>query len=101
MKRLAADADVLLHNYRPGVMEKLGLGSETLRAANERLIYLGVSGFGTTGPMSDYPAYDMVIQGLTGITALQGSDNEMQHINMLVCDKITAYTVASDHGCEF
>ena len=92
--RLAADADVLVHNYRPGVMDKLGLGSETLRGANERLIYLGVSGFGTTGPMSDYPAYDMVIQGLTGITALQGSDNEMQHINMLICDKITAYTVA-------
>ncbi len=94
VKRLAADSDVLLHNYRPGVMEKLGLGSETLRAANERLIYLGVSGFGTTGPMSDYPAYDMVIQGLTGITAQQGSDNEMEHINMLICDKITAYTVA-------
>ena len=92
--RLAADADVLVHNFRPGVMDKLGLGSETLRGANERLIYLGVSGFGTTGPMSDYPAYDMVIQGLTGITALQGSDNEMQHINMLICDKITAYTVA-------
>ena len=92
--RLAADADVLVHNYRPGVMDKLGLGSQTLRGANERLIYLGVSGFGTTGPMSDYPAYDMVIQGLTGITALQGSDNEMQHINMLICDKITAYTVA-------
>ena len=92
--RLAADADVLVHNYRPGVMDKLGLGSETLRGANERLIYLGVSGFGTTGPMSNYPAYDMVIQGLTGITALQGSDNEMQHINMLICDKITAYTVA-------
>ena len=92
--RLATDADVLVHNYRPGVMDKLGLGSQTLRGANERLIYLGVSGFGTTGPMSDYPAYDMVIQGLTGITALQGSDNEMQHINMLICDKITAYTVA-------
>ena len=92
--RLAADADVLLHNYRPGVMDKLGLGSETLRAANERLIYLGVSGFGTTGPMSANAAYDHVIQGLSGITAMQGRDSEMKYINTLICDKITAYTVA-------
>ena len=92
--RLAADADVLLHNYRPGVMDKLGLGSETLRAANERLIYLGVSGFGTTGPMSANAAYDHVIQGLSGITAMQGRDSEMAYINTLICDKITAYTVA-------
>ena len=94
VKRLAADADVLLHNYRPGVMDKLGLGSETLRAANERLIYLGVSGFGTTGPMSANAAYDHVIQGLSGITAMQGRDSEMKYINTLICDKITAYTVA-------
>ncbi len=79
--RLAADADVLLHNYRPGVMDKLGLGSETLRAANERLIYLGVSGFGTTGPMSANAAYDHVIQGLSGITAMQGRDSEMKYIH--------------------
>ena len=92
--RLAADADVLLHNYRPGVMDKLGLGSEALRAANERLIYLGVSGFGTTGPMSANAAYDHVIQGLSGITAMQGRDSEMKYINTLICDKITAYTVA-------
>ena len=92
--RLAADADVLLHNYRPGVMDKLGLASETLRAANERLIYLGVSGFGTTGPMSANAAYDHVIQGLSGITAMQGRDSEMKYINTLICDKITAYTVA-------
>ena len=92
--RLAADADVLLHNYRPGVMDKLGLGSETLRAANEHLMYLGVSGFGTTWPMSANAAYDHVIQGLSGITAMQGRDSEMKYINTLICDKITAYTVA-------
>ena len=94
LMRLAADADVLMHNYRPGVMEKLGLGSETLRGANERLIYLGVSGFGTTGPMSANPAYDHVIQGLSGLTSMQGRDSEMKYVNTLICDKITAYTVA-------
>ena len=92
--RLTADADVLMHNYRPGVMDKLGLGSETLRGTNERLIYLGVSGFGTTGPMSANPAYDHVIQGLSGLTSMQGRDSEMKYINTLICDKITAYTVA-------
>ena len=94
LMRLAADADVLLHNYRPGVMDKLGLGSETLRGTNERLIYLGVSGFGTTGPMSANPAYDHVIQGLSGLTSMQGRDSKMKFINTLICDKITAYTVA-------
>ncbi|MAI68883.1 MAG: CoA transferase [Rhizobiales bacterium TMED143] len=94
VRRLAADADVLLHNYRPGVMDKLGLSSDVLRAANDRLIYLGVSGFGTTGPMAGNAAYDHVIQGLSGLTSMQGRDCEMKFINTLICDKITAYTVA-------
>ena len=99
VKRLAADADILLNNYRPGVMDKLGLGSDVLRAANPRLINVAVTGFGTVGPMAERPAYDHVIQGISGITALQGGMNEdgsdsFAFVRQLMCDKITAYTVA-------
>ncbi|MGB1868360.1 MAG: CoA transferase, partial [Porticoccaceae bacterium] len=67
----AARADILLHNYRPGVMDRIGLGSEVLRQLNPQLIYVAVSGFGTEGPMADLPAFDHVIQGMSGLTDLQ------------------------------
>ena len=70
--RLLGGADVLLENFRPGTMEKLGLGWETLRAAHPRLIYAAASGFGHTGPDSNKPAYDMVVQGLGGILSVTG-----------------------------
>jgi crotonobetainyl-CoA:carnitine CoA-transferase CaiB-like acyl-CoA transferase len=92
---LAKQADILLHNYRPGVMDKLGLGSETLRALNPRLVFVAVSGFGTTGPMAQKPAYDHVIQGLTSMTDLQGeAADEFSYVRTLICDKVTALTVA-------
>ena len=69
---LLAGADVLLENFRPGTMEKLGLGWDTLRAAHPRLIYAAASGFGHTGPDSRKPAYDMVVQGLGGILSVTG-----------------------------
>ena len=59
VKKLAARADVLLHNYRPGVMDRIGLGSDILREINPKLIYVAVSGFGTKGPMSKLPAFDL------------------------------------------
>jgi crotonobetainyl-CoA:carnitine CoA-transferase CaiB-like acyl-CoA transferase len=65
--RLAKTADVLIHNYRPGVMERLGLGYEQLSGANPRLIYAESSGYGATGPLSQNPGQDMAIQSLTGI----------------------------------
>lgn len=65
--RLAARADVFLHNYRPGVMERLGLGYERLGAANPRLVYAESSGYGETGPLSRNPGQDMAIQSLSGI----------------------------------
>ena len=92
---LAGRADVLLHNYRPGVMDRLGLGSEALRAANDRLVNIAVTGFGTKGTMAHKPAYDHVIQGLAGFTDLQEStDDRHAYMRMLLCDKVTAYTVA-------
>jgi crotonobetainyl-CoA:carnitine CoA-transferase CaiB-like acyl-CoA transferase len=92
---LAKQADILLHNYRPGVMDKLGLGSDVLRHLNPRLINIAVTGFGTVGPMAKKPAYDHVIQGLSGLTDLQGEDdNTFEYMRTLICDKVTAYTVA-------
>ena len=92
--RLARQSDVFLNNYRPGVMDKLGLGSQALRALNPQLINVAVTGFGTVGPLAHRPAYDHVIQGISGMTALQGGDSEFAFIRMLICDKVTAYTVA-------
>ncbi|MBT7335584.1 MAG: CoA transferase [Gammaproteobacteria bacterium] len=83
--------DVVIHNFRPGIMDKLGLGSDALRALNPRLIYTAISGFGTTGPKHNAPAYDPIIQAQSGITATQGK-GEPEFFRTLICDKITAYT---------
>ena len=91
IREVARQVDVLVHNFRPGVMDKLNLGSEQLRANNKELIYMAISGFGTSGPLSSAPAYDPVIQACSGMTAAQGRD-EHQFIKNLMCDKLTAYT---------
>ncbi|HYJ33051.1 MAG TPA: CoA transferase, partial [Candidatus Binatia bacterium] len=72
--RLAKDADVLVENYRPDVMERMGLGYATLAAQNPRLIYCAISGFGHTGPDALKPAYDQIIQGLSGVMAVNGDE---------------------------
>ena len=71
-RRLIARADVLVENYRPGVMDRLGLGWPAARALNARLVYCSVSGFGHSGPWRERPAYDAVVQGLSGIMAVTG-----------------------------
>ena len=73
-RQLAARADVLVENYRPGVMGRLGLGPEQLLAENPRLVYCSISGFGHTGPWSQRPAYDAVVQGMSGIMAITGAE---------------------------
>ncbi|HVM82127.1 MAG TPA: CoA transferase [Stellaceae bacterium] len=69
---LLGRADAIVENFRPGTMEKLGYGWETLHPRYPRLIYASASGFGHTGPFSNYPAYDMVVQGLGGIMSITG-----------------------------
>jgi crotonobetainyl-CoA:carnitine CoA-transferase CaiB-like acyl-CoA transferase len=69
---LVQSADVLVHNFRPGVPERLGIGYDQLRALNARLIYCAVSGFGETGPLKDKAGYDQVLQTMTGMCTLQG-----------------------------
>jgi CoA:oxalate CoA-transferase len=72
-RALVARADVLVENYRPGVMDRLGLGPAQLLAEQPRLVYCSVSGFGHTGPWSQRPAYDAVVQGMSGIMAITGA----------------------------
>ena len=72
LRRMAARVDVVIENFRPGVMESLGLGAESLRADNPRLVYAAGSGFGTTGPYRDWPAMDLTIQAMSGVMAVTG-----------------------------
>ncbi len=75
-KRLASTADVIMENFRPGVMDKLGLGYEALSKDNPRLIYASISGFGTYGPYSSLPGYDATAQAISGIMYLTGQADE-------------------------
>jgi crotonobetainyl-CoA:carnitine CoA-transferase CaiB-like acyl-CoA transferase len=70
---LVATADALVENFRPGVMARLGLGYEALKEVRPSLVYCAISGFGQTGPMRDNPAYDQIIQGLSGIMSITGT----------------------------
>ncbi|WP_311270638.1 CaiB/BaiF CoA-transferase family protein [Sphingobium sp. WCS2017Hpa-17] len=72
VKQLIATADVLIHNFRPGIMDRLGLGWDDVRAINPRLIYAGVSGYGPEGPWRDRPGQDLLVQSLSGIAWLSG-----------------------------
>ena len=70
---LVATADAVVENFRPGVMDRLSLGWESLRAARPSLVYCAISGFGQTGPMRNNPAYDQIVQGLSGIMSITGT----------------------------
>ncbi len=73
LRRLAVEADVLVENFRPGVMDGYGLGYEALKALNPRLVYCSVTGYGSTGPRAAHPAYDPVIQASSGMMAITGT----------------------------
>ncbi len=74
-RQLAADCDVLIENFRPGVMDRLGLGEADLRAEFPALVYVSVSGFGQTGPNKSLPAYDIIIQAMSGLMDVTGDVN--------------------------
>jgi crotonobetainyl-CoA:carnitine CoA-transferase CaiB-like acyl-CoA transferase len=73
LRGLVAKSDVLIENFRPGVMERLGLGAAALMAANPRLIYCAITGFGLTGPLSGAPSFDIVTQAMTGVMSVNGA----------------------------
>jgi crotonobetainyl-CoA:carnitine CoA-transferase CaiB-like acyl-CoA transferase len=73
VKRLIARADVMIQNFRPGVIERLGLGYDAVRELNPRLVYSAVTGYGSTGPWRDKPGQDLLAQSLSGVTWLSGN----------------------------
>ncbi len=74
VRRLARGGDVVIENFRPGVMDRLGLGARALREANPRLIYCGISGFGQSGPYRARPGFDQVAQGMSGFMSITGQE---------------------------
>jgi crotonobetainyl-CoA:carnitine CoA-transferase CaiB-like acyl-CoA transferase len=74
IQKLAQQADVLIENFRPGAMDRLGLGEKDLRAKNPKLIYASLSGFGADGPMADIPGYDLIVQAWGGLMSITGTD---------------------------
>jgi formyl-CoA transferase len=89
LRRLAEHADVLIENFRPGAMERLGLGEKDLRAANPRLIYASLSGFGADGPMSDAPGYDLIVQAWGGLMSITGpADGEPSKVGVAIIDLV-------------
>ena len=96
MRKLIASADVLVQNFRPGTMERLGLGEPALRELNPRLIYVSISGVGESGPYAKKRVYDPIIQGLSGFADLQAEPRTRrpQMIRTIVADKTTAIFAA-------
>lgn len=94
-ERLAGRSDALLENYRPGVMARLGLGPERLRAVRPSLVYCSISGFGQDGPLAQRPAYDQIVQGLAGVMSVTGNERSAPlRVGYPVCDTIGGLTAA-------
>jgi len=94
-ERLVREADVLLENFRPGVLARLGFPAETLRELNPGLVYCAVSGFGQTGPMRGRPAYDQIIQGLSGIMSVTGTpESAPTRTGFPIADTLGGYAAA-------
>ena len=93
--RLVGTADVLVENFRPDVMPRLGLGYDVLKAINPRLVYCAISGFGQTGPDAMKPAYDQIIQGLSGVMAINGDERlNPLRAGFPVCDTVGGLNAA-------
>jgi formyl-CoA transferase len=95
LQRLVKGADVVVENFRPGVMDRLGLGWEVLRVVNPRLVYCAISGFGQDGPWRDRPAYDQIIQGLSGVMSITGDTGSTPlRVGYPIADTIGGLTAA-------
>ncbi|HEX6437082.1 MAG TPA: CoA transferase [Candidatus Binatia bacterium] len=89
LRQLVKAADVILENFRPGTMERLGLGEKELREINPRLIYASLTGFGADGPMSDWPGYDLIVQAWGGLMSITGTpDGEPVKVGVAIIDLV-------------
>jgi len=94
-RRLVGTADVVVENFRPGVMDRLDLGYQELKKLKSNLIYCAISGFGQNGPLKDNPAYDQIIQGLSGVMSITGDKNSAPlRAGFPVADTIGGLTAA-------
>lgn len=94
-RRLVKTADVVVENFRPGVMDRLGVGFEMLKRDNPTLVYCAISGFGQDGPLRDLPAYDQIIQGMSGVMSITGdSESAPLRVGYPVSDTIGGITAA-------
>jgi crotonobetainyl-CoA:carnitine CoA-transferase CaiB-like acyl-CoA transferase len=93
LKKLVADADVFVQNFRPGVVERMGVGEDAIRDVAPQIIYVSISGFGERGPYAAKPVYDPLVQALSGLTTIQaGSDEERPRlVRTIVPDKLTGF----------
>ncbi len=93
---LVRTADVVAENFRPGAMQRLGLGEERLREVKPDLVYVSISGFGPSGPYAGQKVYDSIVQAVSGFAAVQGNPETgvPELVRNLVCDKVTALTAA-------
>ena len=95
LRRLIKTSDVLVENFRPGVMEKLGFSRQDVMEINGKLIYCGISGFGQTGPMKDLPGYDLVILAMSGLLGITGNpDSSPVKFGVPIADITTALFAA-------
>ena len=94
-RRLVETADVLVENFRPGVMARLGLGYDELVKHNDRLIYCAISGFGQSGPLRRHPAYDQIVQGMSGVMTITGGpDTAPYRVGYPIADTVGGITAA-------
>lgn len=94
--KLAAEADVFMQNFRPGAIERMGFGEKEIRAINEKIIYVSISGFGNRGPYANSRVYDPIIQALSGATDIQADreTGQPKMFRIIIADKVTALTTA-------
>lgn len=92
---LIEDADVLIHNFKTGTMEKFGLAHETLEKAYPQLVYCSITGFGETGPYKNLPGYDFIIQAMSGLMSITGTDQSgPQKVGIAITDVLTGLYAA-------
>ena len=96
LKDIAKGCDVVVQNFRPGVVDRMGVGETALRVVREDIIYVSIAGFGFDGPYAQKPVYDPLIQALSGLTTVQGGSDEVRPrlVRTILPDKLTGYATA-------